>query len=183
MSTETAVREVVRRYLAAYGPATREGFGRRFGTATPAEAGRLLAMLGDETAPVDVEGSTAWMLAAPVERVAASEPSGTVRLLPAFDHYVVAAPRDRGGVVPPSRKGQVYRPQGWLSPMMVVDGRVTATWSHERKRGRVEVRIHPFGKTKQRERERAAAEAERLVHLPRRRAGPELGATRLSGRS
>jgi hypothetical protein len=39
--TVAAVREVVRRYLAAYGPATREEFARWFGTTSPAQAGRL----------------------------------------------------------------------------------------------------------------------------------------------
>jgi len=49
-----------------------------------------------------------------------------VRLLPAFDHYVVAAPRDREAVLPEALKSQVYRPQGWLSPVLLVDGRMEA---------------------------------------------------------
>ena len=40
--TEVAAREVVRRYLAAYGPATREEFARWFGMTSPAQAGRLI---------------------------------------------------------------------------------------------------------------------------------------------
>ena len=42
------------------------------------------------------------MLAADVEEAAAAEPEGVVRLLPAFDHYVVAAPRDADAVLAPA---------------------------------------------------------------------------------
>lgn len=125
--TDTAVGDVVRRYLGAYGPASREDFGRWFGTSTPAEAGRLIATIGDETSLVDVEGTSAWVLADHVEQLATAAASGTVRLLPAFDHYVVAAPRDRDEVLSSSHKRRVYRPQGWLSPVMLVDGRVAGS--------------------------------------------------------
>ena len=163
--TDTAVRQVVRRYLAAYGPATPEDFGRWFGTSTPAEAERLMAALDHGATAVDVEGTKAWLLAEQVEQVAGAEASGTVRLLPAFDHYVVAASRDREEILPSSQKRRVYRPQGWLSPAMVVDGRVVGVWNHEHRRGRLDVRIEPFGKTRKREREGAEAEAERLARF------------------
>jgi hypothetical protein len=133
--TEAAVREVARRYLAAYGPATREEFARWFGTTSPAQAGRLIEGLGEEVAPVEVEGVSAWMLAEHVREAEAAVPSGAVRLLPAFDHYVVAAPRDREAVLPGALKGRVYRPQGWLSPVLMVDGRMEGVWRHEREGG------------------------------------------------
>ena len=85
------------------------------------------------------------MLAADVEAAAAAEPAGVVRLLPAFDHYVVAAPRDArrragGGRSAP----RVYRPQGWLSPVLLVDGRIAGVWSHERTAQGSTVSIEPF---------------------------------------
>jgi uncharacterized protein YcaQ len=135
VQTEAAVREVARRYLAAYGPATREEFARWFGTTSPAQAGRLIEGLGEEVAPVEVEGVSAWMLAEHVREAEAAVPSGAVRLLPAFDHYVVAAPRDREAVLPGALKGRVYRPQGWLSPVLMVDGRMEGVWRHEREGG------------------------------------------------
>jgi hypothetical protein len=49
--TEESVREVARRYLAAYGPATREEFVRWFGTTSPAQAGRLIEGIGEAVAP------------------------------------------------------------------------------------------------------------------------------------
>ena len=160
--TEVAAREVVRRYLAAYGPATREEFARWFGMTSPAQSGRLIESLGEEVAPVEVEGSHAWMLAEHIPEAEKAEPSGVVRLLPAFDHYVVAAPRDREAVLADVLKRRVYRPQGWLSPVLSVDGRLEGVWSHERKGDRLVVEIEPFAEQPEWVRRTAEEEAERL---------------------
>ncbi len=163
--TEVAAREVVRRYLAAYGPATREEFARWFGTSSPAQAGRLIESLGEEVAPIEVEGSHAWMLVEHVPEAETAEPTGVVRLLPAFDQYVVAAPRDREAVLPEALKSRVYRPQGWLSPVLLVDGRMEGVWSHERKGDRLVVEIEPFTEQPGWVRRAAEEEAERLTRL------------------
>src|SRR5918998_6644764 len=159
---EESVREVARRYLAAYGPATREEFARWFGTTSPAQAGSLIQSLGGDVAPVEVEGTVAWMLAEHVREAEAAVPAGVVRLLPAFDHYVVAAPRDREAVLPGALKGRIYRPQGWLSPVLLVDGRMEGVWRHERKGERLAVRIEPFGEQPGWVRRAAEGEAESL---------------------
>jgi winged helix DNA-binding protein len=163
VETEGAAREVTRRYLAAYGPATREEYARWFGTSSPAQAGRLIEGLGEDIASVDIEGSQAWMLAEHIPEVEVAEPSGVVRLLPAFDHYVVAAPRDREAVLPEALKSRVYRPQGWLSPVLLVDGRMEGLWRHERKGGRLIVEIEPFADQPDWVRSAAEKEADRLA--------------------
>jgi hypothetical protein len=86
----------------------------------------------------------------------------SVRLLPAFDPYVVGAPRS-GGLFPEAQRGRIYRPQGWISPVLLVDGHVEGLWRHERKNGRIEVRIEPFARQPPRVRNGAAEEAERLA--------------------
>jgi hypothetical protein len=68
VETDVAVREVVRRYLGAYGPATREAFARWLGTPSPAQAERMIRSLGEEALVVDLEGARGWMLAADLER-------------------------------------------------------------------------------------------------------------------
>ena len=103
---------------------------------SPAEAGRWLQALADEVEEVDVEGARGWMLAADVAEAGAAEPAGVVRLLPAFDHHVVAAPRDAEAVLPARRRAEVYRPQGWLSPVILADGRMIGTWEHAVERAR-----------------------------------------------
>jgi hypothetical protein len=105
------------------------------------------------------------MLAEHVPEAEKAEPSGVVRLLPAFDHYVVAAPRDREAVLPEVLKRRVYRPQGWLSPVLLVDGRMEGVWSHERKGDRLVVEIEPFTEQPEWVRRTAEEEAERLTRL------------------
>jgi hypothetical protein len=161
--SEAAAAEVVRTYLHAYGPAPREQFQRWFGMTSPAEAGRWLRALGDEVVEVDVEGDKGLMRAADAEAAAGARPSGVVRLLPAFDHYVVAAPRDAEAVLPEQHRAAVYRPQGWLSPTVVLDGRIVGTWEHEPKGAAIAVSVAPFGRRNAALREGVEAEAERLA--------------------
>ena len=127
------------------GPATRDDYARWFAV-SPAEAGRHIAALGDEVAEVDVEGMPMWMLAADVNAATTYEPHRRrpppPRLRPV-----------RGRLHPPGRRpparhrrARVYRPQGWLSPVLLVDGQMAGVWKHERKGARLTVAIEPFTK-------------------------------------
>src|SRR5439155_7764 len=68
-----------------------------------------------------------------------------VRLLPSFDAFLLGV-KDKSHLVDPGHYKRVYRPQGWLSPVVLVDGRVGGVWSHERKGARLSVRVTPFGR-------------------------------------
>ncbi len=65
-------------------------------------------------------------------------------------------------MLPGDLKGRVYRPQGWLSPVLMVDGRMEGVWRYERKGERLTVRIEPFGEQPGWVRRAAEGEAERL---------------------
>ena len=158
-----AVAAVIRRHLAAYGPASRETFARWFGMSSAAQAGKLIAALGDDVASVSVEGWEGWMLRDDVPAARAAQPSGVVALLPAFDQYVVAAPRDESPVLAAEDKDRVYRRQGWLSPVLLVDGRIAGVWSHERKGGVLGVTIEPFAPVDDAVHAGAEREAQRLA--------------------
>jgi Winged helix DNA-binding domain len=159
MDTEEATLEVARRYLTRYGPATREDLQRWFGMTSPAEAGRWLKALGDEA----VESGGEYLLAADAEAAAAAEADGAVRLLPAFDQYVVGAPRSDDDVVAPAERARVYRPQAWLSPVVLVDGRMVGVWSHERAGDRLVVEVEPFARLPRAVKAAVQAEAEALA--------------------
>ncbi len=152
---------VTRRWLAAYGPGTREHLARWFGMPSPAEAGRWLDLLGDDAVPVDVDGRPGRRLRHDAEAAAGGGDAaggddedgardggqgarGVVRLLPAFDPYVVGAPRDSAAVLAPERRTAVHRPQGWISPVLLVGGRIAGTWRHEAAGRRLVVRFAPF---------------------------------------
>jgi uncharacterized protein YcaQ len=146
-----------------YGPAPREQFQRWFGMTSPAEAGRWLRALGDEVEDVEVDGTRGWMLAADVAEAAAAAPTGVVRLLPGFDPYVVGAPRGQDAVLAGNRRDRVYRAQGWLSPVLLVDGRIVGVWSHERRGGRLHVEVDAFARPHAALRTAVEAEVERLA--------------------
>ena len=79
-----------------------------------------------------------------------------VNLLPAFDQYVVAAPRDTRATSAPER---IYRPGGWFSPVLLVDGVMAGVWSLEKDT----LTIEPFAPLADEVRERSRSEAARLT--------------------
>jgi hypothetical protein len=163
---EEAMDTVTRRFLAASGPVTREDFARWWGIPSPARGARLLERLGGEVARVEVEGTAAYALAADVAGLAATGRAGprTVRLLPAFDQYVVTATLQAERLMPGPFKARVYRPQGWLSPVLAVGGRMAGVWRQEAKGRRLVVTVEPFaGPPPAWARRAAEAEAERLA--------------------
>jgi hypothetical protein len=158
---DVAMTELLRRFLATNGPATRAEVARWWAI-TPATATRHRRRLGDEVADVDVEGTPAWMLTADVDLAVAAEPGGTVNLLPAFDQYVIASTKEAANLLPGPFRDRVYRPQGWISPVLLVDGRMDGVWRHERKGARLAVTIEPFVDIAPRVRKAAEAEATAL---------------------
>src|SRR5260370_11603784 len=98
-----------------------------------------------DTVVVEVEGIRAYLLERDARAVVAARSSGAVRLLPAFDPYIIGAPR-RGGLFPVAHKPRIYRGQGWVSATLVVDGRIEGVWRHERKGRRVMLAGEPFAR-------------------------------------
>src|SRR3954453_7282386 len=155
MHTGEATRELARRFLTRYGPATREEFAKWFGAPSPAAPGRWIKALGDEV----TETEFGYLLGADVEDCEAARPSGVVRLLPAFDQYVVAAPRDTRATARPER---IYRPGGWFSPVLLVDGVMAGVWERDGDR----LTIEPFADVGQAVRAAAEDEAARPPGAP-----------------
>jgi hypothetical protein len=77
---------------------------------------------------------------------------------------VVTATRQAERLMPGPFKARVYRPQGWLSPVLLVGGRMDGTWRQQAKGRRLLVTIEPFtGPPPAWARRAAEAEAERLA--------------------
>jgi hypothetical protein len=160
---DEAMRDIARRWLGAIGPAGHDDFARWWGYISPANAGKLLASLGGDAVEVEVEGEQQWLLASQAGEIAASKPGRSVRLVPAFDQYVVGVPRKGPGApFEEARRAQIYRQAGWLSPALVVDGRIEGVWRHERKGRRLSLEVEPFAKPPAWVRRAAEDEAERL---------------------
>jgi hypothetical protein len=79
----------------------------------------------------------------------------SVRLLGQFDQYVVGAWRDQPDVAPVRKL--IYREAGWLSAVVLVDGRIVGTWKPDRKA----IEVTAFEKTPAWLQKAVAAEAAR----------------------
>jgi hypothetical protein len=161
---QTATLEVARRFLAGYGPATCHDLGRWWnggGVSTPR---RWIAALGAAVTEVDLDGEQAWMLTSHVQEIRELPPARCVRLLPAFDQYAIGASFYVGRLLPAGiPRNRIFRPQGWVSPVLLVNGLMRGTWRHELKGSRVDVTIEPFIDLPARVCRAAGAEAERLA--------------------
>ena len=160
---QSAPAAVARRFLAAYGPATYRDLARWWNGGGISTARRWIASLGDEAAAVELDGAPAWMLAADAREVHELAPARSVRMLPGFDQYIVAASCHAAHLLPGDFRSRVYRPQGWISPVLLVNGRMEGTWRHQIKGSRVEVVVEPFVKTPAWIRRAAGEEADRLA--------------------
>ncbi|HEY8543617.1 MAG TPA: winged helix DNA-binding domain-containing protein [Acidimicrobiales bacterium] len=119
-------------YLRAYGPASPETFDAWLtrGNNRKAPLRRWFADRGDALATVDVEGEELYLNADDVDALAATEPATatTVRLLPAFDQYVLGPGTSAVEIVPPAHRPDVSRTGGWIAPVVVAGGRVAGVW-------------------------------------------------------
>jgi hypothetical protein len=154
---------VTRRFLEAYAPATHKDLARWWGGGSLVKAREWMASLGEEVSPVEVEGSEAWMLTTHARKLREFRPKPSVRLLPAFDQYVVEASPHAGHLLPGDWRRRIYRPQGWISPVLLVNGHMQGTWRHEIRGSRLELVIEPFVKPLPWVRRAAAREAVRLA--------------------
>jgi hypothetical protein len=145
---DAAMEEIVLRCLAVHGPLTLDELTRWWAQKSP-EPKKALKRLGDRVARVSVEGEERLARAEDVDALAAAGEAagaGVVRLLPAFDQYVVAATRHSDALTlgDASQAKRIYRPQGWLTPVVVLDGRFAGVWSWERKGTKLVVEVEPF---------------------------------------
>ena len=129
---DDAATRVVPAYLGAFGPATPEAFDQWLirGASRKASLRAWFAgLLADGVVvPVVVDGRPAYARAEDVDELAATRPSQEVRLLPAFDQYVLGPGTKDADVVPVQRRLRVSRAGGWISPVVVWRGRVAGTW-------------------------------------------------------
>lgn len=154
-----AVQDVLRAFLDVYGPASLDELVRWSAFDKPVLR-RAVAALGDELVELDTEGHRGFYPAAAFDELAATEPSGVVRLLGGFDPYVVGATKQLDRLLPaPGHKAAVSRASGWISPVLLDGGRIVGTWTEEEARGRLAIEVTPFGPLRRGVKKAVAAEA------------------------
>jgi hypothetical protein len=146
LPVEEAQTGLVRHYLRGYGPATPQDFAAWSGLPMQ-EVNPLWQKLKAELASISIEGKKAWLLVDDLDELRGSslKAKPQVQLLPIFDVFLLSY-RDKSHLVEPAHYKRVYRKAGWLSPVVLVDGRIAGVWSHERHGSRLTVIVELFKK-------------------------------------
>jgi hypothetical protein len=160
---EAAMSEIVRRYLQAYGPARPENFQLWWGTYI-GDAAKAFNSIANELEDVDIEGWQAKALRTFVPSIRSMEPTGAVHLLPMFDAFTIGLTRGKffQRLLSPENQKKVYRAQGWISAVVLVDGFIKGTWEYKIQRSKTTVLVNLFSTLTDGTREKIATEADRL---------------------
>ncbi len=127
---ESAAPTLISAYLGAYGPATPEAFDAwlsRNSVRKTVVRGWFAAM-GEVLTEVDVEGRTGWIPSEFADDLAAATLDGGVHLLGPFDQYVLGPGTGDTVLLPAEHRSKVSRTAGWISPLVLLDGRIAGTW-------------------------------------------------------
>ncbi len=157
---EHALQKILRGYLGAYGPATGDDFARWWGIDAGA-AKRLFRSLAGEMTPVAIDDWQGWALRSTVQQIQNTNAPPSVRLLPIFDPYTITLYR-QPFVLDQTHKAWVSRPQGWISAVVLVDGRIEGVWECEKQRAQLAIKIDMFGSLTDQVKHGIEAEARRL---------------------
>ncbi|NED97907.1 winged helix DNA-binding domain-containing protein [Phytoactinopolyspora alkaliphila] len=117
-------------YLRTYGPATFNHIHYWLGEGLSAGRKRLARWWSeahDQLVPVDVEGTTAYVVGEDVDSLGAARPSQAVRLLPGHDQWVMGPGTKDVHVTPASRRTPVTR----KANVVIVGGVVCGTWTRK----------------------------------------------------
>ena len=158
-----ALQEIARRYLRAFGPATVEEFTKWWGMRlTPAR--KLFKSMESELEMVELEGRLTLALRETLDEMQNSTTTATVNLLPLFDAYVLGIGRGSGikTLLPLEYQKLVYRPQGWISAVVLVDGYIKGVWEYKHQRSQTTVRVRMFSLPSTLIKQGIEAETERL---------------------
>ena len=70
--------------------------------------------------------------------------SGEVRLLPLFDAYTFGLCRDIETLLSRAYKNLVFRPQGWISAVVLVNGCIQGVWEYKTQRAQTTIKVRMF---------------------------------------
>jgi len=159
---EKAVELLIRRYLAAFGPATLADIAR-FAGQVPARIRPVLERLVPSLRRFSDEQGRALFDLPRAPRPAA-DVKAPVRLLPRYDELLIGYEhRDR--VIGKEHRGAVYSKNAIVEAVFLVDGFAAGTWALATTKADAVVRIQPFGALGRSDRAAVIAEGESLARF------------------
>jgi hypothetical protein len=129
-SLEDAARIVIPAFLGAHGPATPEAFDNWLTrkSSRKRDLKAWFAAADDLLTTVEVEGEEMYVPAELLDDLLATPPAKSVRLLGGFDPYVLGTGTGATYLVPAEHRPKVSRTAGWISPVVLYEGRVAGVW-------------------------------------------------------
>jgi hypothetical protein len=163
---------LLRAYLRAYGPATARDFAFWSGISMK-EVAAAWKSVEDEFAEVELEDRKAFILREYSRELRTSSlEKPNLRLLANFDVFLLAH-AEKSHMVHDRHYKLIYRNQGWISPVILLDGKVIGTWSQKVTGKKLAIALKPFDRLPKSLHPQIEAEAERIakfvgagVHLP-----------------
>jgi len=173
-AAEEARARMIARYLAAFPGSSRAMIGRWWGGRTAVT--KVVNLVPVPLVEVDVEGTRGLVREEDVDALAATSPEHAARLLPGFDPFTNELPRRVDSVLTPANHDAVHRTAGWVTPVVVIDGRIGGTWAIENgTSGSGTVVVRPFFGWRGGARRELAPEADRIAAFLDRRLRLEVG--------
>jgi hypothetical protein len=159
---EDALRLLINRYLAAFGPASLADIAQ-FAGQVPARIRPVLERLAPSLRRFsDEQGHPLFDL--PRAPRPASETKAPIRFLPRYDELLIGYEhRDR--VIAARHRPTVYSKNAIIEAVFLVDGLAAGTWSLETTSADAVLRIRPFGTLARGDRAAALAEGEKLARF------------------
>ena len=151
---------LARRYLAAYGPASRADFKRWSGLAT-AQVKAAWKAIDSECAAVTLPDGEALMLKEQLGALETATDETTVRLLPRYDNTLLGY-ESRAFMVADAYAKRVHPGGGLLRACVLIDGEARANWKLEKRRRSVRISVSPFKRLSAAEKALLEAEVESL---------------------
>jgi len=153
-----ARRELVRRFVHVFGPATPQDFGVWAGIRAPGALAAFEQLRGSLT-PVTTPIGSAWMLESDIAALrSAPEPETAVRLLPSGDSYFLLQGDQRRLLIPDAdQQSLLWTSRVWPGAVLA-DGEIVGIW----RRSKNKVTIQPWGHLDGTVRDRIVTEAAAL---------------------
>ena len=162
-----ARRQVARRYLAAFGPASVDDLVAYVGRA-PGGIGvwrRAVAELGDEVVELRDEDGRALLDLVDAPRPPADTPAPP-RLLARWDSVLLShGSRHRTRIMDEAARAAVFTKNADVRPSFLLDGRVAGTWDLARRDGTARIELRPFRRLTAPDADGLEAEATRVLRL------------------
>jgi winged helix DNA-binding protein len=158
--SEEALRTLVLRFAACYGPVTRQDF-QHWWSKPDKKTMKVIESAFDQLDQVEFEGRQCWLRKQDVDKVQKARPVHAVSLLPSWDCYVMFYhPREL--FVPARFRSRIFDQIHGNKPVLLIDGIAAGIWDKKKRGKRLEIHVEPFRHLSPMEKKSVLEEAEGL---------------------